>query len=243
MFNLLPRYVKNMGLITGMLIFFKVEILNLERFRMHGYASVFHLRRGTTDRKVFREIFLYRIYKLHLQIAPTTIVDAGANIGLSSVFLAREYPSASIYAIEPEESNFACLMKNVASYSNIVAVRAAVWPREGKLKIKNLAENHWAFEVIETSDADEAFSGITIQALMNKFQINKIDLIKIDIEGSEREIFSDNYQFWLCRTQYLMIELHDWLNAGSSSAFFRAISNFPIHTRVHEGMLLVEIKN
>jgi FkbM family methyltransferase len=243
MFSLLPRYVKNIGLVMGPIVFFKVEILNLERFWMRGYPAAFHLRRQTTDRKVFREIFLFRMYKLHLPDAPAIIVDAGANIGLSSIFFAKEYPSAQVYAVEPEESNFACLLKNVKNYPNIIPIRAAVWPREKKLKIKNKDEHHWAFNVVEARDSEETFPGITIQALMDKFKINKIDLVKFDIEGSEREIFSENYQSWLSQTRYIIIELHDWLNPGSSSAFFRAIANFRIHTKVHEGMLLVEIKN
>ena len=66
---------------------------------------------------------------------PRTLVDAGANIGLASLYFANRFPSANIIAIEPEQSNFDLLRKNVAPYETITPIRAALWHENGIIKL------------------------------------------------------------------------------------------------------------
>src|SRR5690349_12598508 len=108
--KLLPRYIKNLGLFSGMMTFLNVEFFQKSEFRFRGYAHKIFLRPSTTDRKVFREIFLFNAYGFQID-PPKIIVDGGANIGLSSIFFATRFPAAKIYAIEPEQTNFDVLMK------------------------------------------------------------------------------------------------------------------------------------
>jgi FkbM family methyltransferase len=134
------------------------------------------------------------------------------------------------------------LQKNIAGYLNIKADQTALWHRDTKLKIVDPKENHWAFSVAECDNDDtESFCAVSITSFMQQHGIEKIDLLKMDIEGAEREVFSANYEYWLIRTKIIIIELHDWLKAGSSSAFFKAIARYNIKTTLHEGMLLIEI--
>jgi hypothetical protein len=69
------------------------------------------LRIGTSEHRVYRDIFQRHEYLL-APTEPKTIVDAGANIGLTSVYFANRWPKARIIAIEPEPSNYALLLKN-----------------------------------------------------------------------------------------------------------------------------------
>jgi hypothetical protein len=73
-------------------------------------GSVF-IRPGTTDQSVYQQIFESKDYDFELN-DPKFIIDAGAHIGLSSIFFANKYPSSTIIAIEPEPSNFTMLCKN-----------------------------------------------------------------------------------------------------------------------------------
>ena len=54
--------------------------------------------------------------------------------------------------------------------------------------------------------------------------LEQIDLLKLDIETAERELFSKNYQAWLPKTKAIVIELHDWITPGCSKPFFKAIN-------------------
>ena len=55
---------------------------------------------------------------------------------------------------------------------------------------------------------------------------NSIDILKIDIEGAEKELFMDNYKTWLGKTKVIVIELHDRLDKEISGIFFKAVNNY-----------------
>lgn len=240
--RLLVRYIKNLGFYKGLSIFLKAELFRAGKFRMGPYPSLFYLRPSTSDIKVFREVFLFRIYSFELNFIPAVIIDAGANIGMSSIFFAARFPLSTVYSIEPEASNFVALQRNVAGYRNIQATQSALWHRDTALKIVDPEENHWAFTVEECdNDRPGSFCAVSIATFMQKHGIEKIDLLKMDIEGAEREVFSENYEYWLSRTKIIIIELHDWLKEGCSKVVFNAIAKYKIKTTVHEGMLLIEI--
>lgn len=240
--KLLFRYVKNLGLQMGLSLFAKVELMKKSGFRMEGYPEVIYLRPSSSDIKVFREVFLFGAYSFKVNTIPRVIVDAGANVGLSTIFFARKFSSATVYAIEPESTNFAVLQQNVAGYPNVKTLQTALWHRDTILRITDSTENQWAFTVQECEKtAPDSFQAISITSLMRQYGIESIDILKMDIEGAEREVFSGNYDYWLSRVKVIVIELHDWLKPGCSSVFFNAISRYNIKTTVHEGMLLIEI--
>jgi hypothetical protein len=66
---------------------------------------------------------------------------------------------------------------------------------------------------------------------MEKFQISGIDLLKIDVEGAECEIFETS-QNWIERVRTICIELHDRLRPGCREAYERATTGFPKRWRV-----------
>jgi FkbM family methyltransferase len=240
--ELLPRYLKSLGLYQGLRTFVQLEFLKRKKFKPSGYSHPIYVRPSTTDINVFREVFLFHAYGFKTEVTPEVVIDAGANIGLSSIFFANRFPKATIYAIEPERSNFEYLLKNTAHYPAITAVNTALWHRDTMLKIHDQNENHWAFTVEECEQKDpDCFPAISLRSFMEQNKIEWIDVLKMDIEGSEREIFSEDCDYWLSRTKVIIIELHDWLKAGSSSVFFKTISDYKIRTLVHEGMLLIEI--
>jgi hypothetical protein len=87
-------------------------------YRLQGGAAVV-LRSGTTDHKVFDEIFVERVYQAGLaalrlnqlgeDLGPITLIDLGAYTGLSALFLARELVVEEIIAVEPDPDNFRLL--------------------------------------------------------------------------------------------------------------------------------------
>ena len=82
-----------------------------------------------------------------------------------------------------------------------------------------------------TSDKDESVEidvpAVTITELMRTFHVAKIDLLKVDIEGSEVEVFS-NPDPWIRSVEVICLEPHDRFRPGCSRTFFKAVTDFPV---------------
>jgi FkbM family methyltransferase len=198
------------------------------------------MRPGTTDRQVFREVFLFKEYNFPLDHKPSVIIDAGANIGLATIFFKTRFPEAIVYAIEPDSGNFAVLIQNAKAFMGTHVLHSALWRNDSYLRIKDKRENAWAFQVEECrQETPDSLSAISIETLMKNNNITQIDLLKLDIEGAEKDVFTSNYEYWLPRTRVIIIELHDWMKEGCSREFFRAIINYRFRVSIYAGMLLL----
>jgi FkbM family methyltransferase len=182
------------------------------------------IRPRSTDRFVFEQIFLDSDYELTVDLSPHFIVDAGANVGFASIYFANRYPGATIIALEPEPENFDLLVRNTREYHAIVPVRAALWRACGLLSLNRQSES-WSCRVDElNANGSGTVAGITMVELLRQFGHSSIDILKMDIEGAEREVFSAQYCPWLTNTKVLIVELHDRLMPGCSRALNKAIS-------------------
>lgn len=163
-------------------------------------------------------------YNLDIEINPDIIVDAGANIGASTLFFRLKYPDAKIFAIEPERSNFELLKQNLRNYQNIILENYALWSENKELIISNPDAEKYAFQMKENEGlTGGAINGVTIERLMELWNLQQIDLLKIDIEGAEKMIFDKPEVSWLNKVQVLIIELHDSIMPGTSEVFHRSI--------------------
>jgi len=106
------------------------------------------LRGCTSDFDCFDKIFGQREYESPFpDINPMLIVDAGANIGIATVYYATRYPNTKIIAIEPEPDNFDMLTRNCAGLPNVALKRAALWPRKESLLLTNPMNCTATFEI------------------------------------------------------------------------------------------------
>ncbi|HSZ63756.1 MAG TPA: FkbM family methyltransferase [Terriglobales bacterium] len=180
------------------------------------------LRLGTTDIAVYRQNLIERQYEFPLPFTPRTIVDAGANIGMASIFFANRYPEARIVAIEPEAGNFKMLTENIRPYPQIEAIQAALWSSDGEVSLHGASGmdgsyGDWGFTVGEGSGTP----ALSILALIRRFLPGMIDLLKIDIEGAELELFAK--ADWVRHVRCIMIETHDRFRPGCSEAVRAAL--------------------
>ncbi len=185
-----------------------------------GPAGPVYLRPGTSDQSVFDEVFVGNEYAVEAG-DPRYILDAGAHIGLASVYFASRYPKATVVALEPEPSNFALLVQNCGRFPSVRPVQAALWCRPATLRVENPEGATWSFRVTESPDG----SGIEakgIEDLMTAHGFPRIDVLKMDIEGAEREVLRGS-DAWLDKVGLLIIELHDRFAPGCSEALDRAI--------------------
>lgn len=182
-----------------------------------------YLRPGTTDQNVYDQVFLGNEYAAEFS-EPHFIVDAGAHIGLASVYFASKYPAATIVALEPESSNFSVLLKNARAYPNIKPINAGLWSKKASLGIEDSKVETWSFRVYE-NESGKGIPAVGVRDVMDEFGVDKIDVLKIDIEGSELEVLNHS-QPWMDDVQTLIIELHDKFRPGCSDALAKALSEY-----------------
>jgi FkbM family methyltransferase len=192
-----------------------------------NFRHPIYLRRGASDFPTFESVLQQRCYDINYGFSPEIIFDCGANIGLTTIFYANRFPNAKIIAVEPEPANFELLKKNTASYPNVRLYQAGLWNKTTSLKVENKGYGAWGFMVSETPDGTPgAIQAVTISDLMRQQQCEKIDILKIDIEGSEKELFENNYDAWLPKVKTLVIELHDRMREGAALSFFKALTKY-----------------
>lgn len=229
-------------------MFFKetplMEVVSFECSK--GKQPVF-IRKNTLDEYIYKEIFSEKQYKIkpndikkfkHLShfdtFYPTTILDLGANIGLSSIFFSIEYPNATIYSVEPDEENYDLLKRNTLLFENIRCINGAIWSKNEVLYIANRNEtvtrtgkyNKASYYVqLDKVNNESPVKGFTISHLMEKRNIKTIDICKIDIQGAEKEIFESNAE-WLNDVKCLFVEVHDRYVDGCFFAVSKAMEKY-----------------
>ena len=209
---------------------------------VRGVPHPVHLRLGTTDLDVLVQVFNPREVAIPWTRSPRVIVDAGANIGLTTIYYASRYPQARVLAIEPEARNFALLAKNARPYPNVVPLQAALWSADTRLVVIDPGLGFWGFQTANPSAHTagaprQEVAAITLGRLMRQYDIGQIDLLKVDIEGSEKEVF-ESIGPWLGRVGVILIELHDRLKMGCSRSFYNATKDFDFERREGEKVLV-----
>lgn len=187
------------------------RVRRLKRYKqatVHVFPKPLHIVDSASFLYQYEEIFSKQIYKFKSSISNPYIIDAGANIGLSVIYFKLLYPSARIVAFEPEEEIYAVLKSNVNSFqlNDVECIRKAVWNKDTVLSFHS-----------EGSDAgriliDGKKTTTEVEATRLKPYITgKVDLLKMDIEGSELVVLSD-IKDSLGNIERIFIEYHSFEN-------------------------------
>jgi FkbM family methyltransferase len=190
------------------------------------------LRPGTSDIWLFLDVLLRQEYDFPFPIhRPAAIIDAGANIGLAAIWFTSRFPDARVVAVEPEQSNYDLLTRNVAPFPNVTPVHAALWSHVGTLAVDE--PNGWGpmgYQTRELADwpySAQRISCVTVTDLMSQYHLEWIDILKLDIEGAEKEVFSTSDE-WIGSVGAIAIELHDRFKPGCSRSFYAGVTAFPV---------------
>jgi FkbM family methyltransferase len=189
----------------------------------------------TSDFSVLRQVFRNREYSLpegyvrdraaaeyervvasgHIPV----IIDAGANIGAASVWFHQQFPAARIVAIEPDPDNAAMARANTGHLAEVVVLEAAVGSAPGFVALVP-GDGAWGVQTERSSNGCEI---VTIMQAIALVPHGVPFIVKIDIEGFERDLFERNVD-WIDETFLVFIEPHDWMLPGraTSRGFQRA---------------------
>lgn len=201
------------------------------------------IRPDTSDVATFDEVFVAREYEISCaDFFPRHVLDLGANVGFASVQFAMRWPEASILAIEPEAENMVMLKRNTGAYRRINALHAAVWSRPAQLAVENPQGAANAFRMTEADGLSGArIPAFTIAQLIARMGSDRVDLLKMDVEGAEREILRTAHE-WLDRVQVLVIELHDRFVPGCSEALYAALHGRRLRQEIVGQNLVIDLR-
>lgn len=179
-------------------------------------------RPGTSDTELIYKILLKAGKKgeyappAEFRVDPasiSTVLDIGANIGVSALYLSTVFPKATIYAFEPEPRNVELLTLNAQQRNNIRVLPFALGARDGELILYD-SDNPTNFggfssygEGVNRTSSKTVLVRGTASAL-DELGISSVDIIKIDTEGAEWDILMTMREEMLCKTKLIIGELH-----------------------------------
>ncbi len=223
--KVLLTLIQYFGIWHGLKLQLQLLTGNTNSIKLPNYKHAFSLRKNTSDKSTFEQVFLNNEYHLDFIKNPKVIIDGGANIGLFTIKMKKDFEDAKIICIEPDTDNFETLQHNLKNYDSIFFENAGLWNKDTMLKVYDKYNcGKWGM-VVEEDIANGNIHALSIESLMDKYQLTHIDILKIDIETSEKQLFSDNYSKWLPKVKTIIIELHDRMDAGCAKSFFKAINN------------------
>ena len=223
------KTIVGLGPITGTKVLLKMLFKKTDKVKIPGIKHPIALRPGTSDYDVFYQLFAKSEYDIPVNFEPKLIIDAGANIGLAAVYFKNKFPNATIISIEPDDGNFEMLQKNTAPYDNIFLEKAGIWNKETYITVEDTYGLGEHGMIVKENDrpVENSLKAVTIDGLLKKYNLEgeSIDILKVDIETSEKYFFESNYENWLPKTNMLIVELHDIIEPGCAQSFFKAINH------------------
>jgi FkbM family methyltransferase len=209
--------------------------------RLRGQRDPFHLRLSSTDWLVLEEIFQKDEYTFVRDAIKDAcwIVDLGANVGYSLRYWQTLFPKARMLAMEPEPNNCLICARNIGSAGlegQVTLLQAGVGSSRRKMHLVDVGEGEWAYR----TTAGENAKGQTVEVLPlsevfhDHANGDRIDLLKCDIEGAERELFED-CRSWIGRVDAIVIELHPPYGLSDLlHSLKKAGADFQVAVQIHQ---------
>jgi FkbM family methyltransferase len=221
-----------LGLRNALEIFFLARLSSKTRsIQLPGGLRFFF--RGSSDLGVISHFYRRGYYIEDMVSHPIKrIVDCGANIGTEAARFLIHYPKAQVVAIEAEQANFDCLQRNQASDGRLTIIRGAVWPSDARLAVApdpNHPGCNQAYLVVEATEGSNTVPAWTIAGIMRKMEWDSIDILKLDIEGAEYELFSSNVESWISHVGAIIFEVPDQDRPGTTQVILNALRTFPFN--------------
>jgi len=189
------------------------------------YPRVLRLRRGEqihldelTDLKAFWQIFLRKVYRV--RATDEVILDLGANVGVFTLYAARNAPQAQVFAFEPFPSTFRRLVATVRNHHLDPRVTCLNYAAAGASGVRlmpdgQLPSQRRALAAASVTSGTEVM-GKTIESMLEENHLPHVDLLKMDIEGSEYEVLLSTPPRMLARIDRIAMEYH-----GDSAPYSR----------------------
>lgn len=214
----------------------------MRQIRFQEWLLTYRFNRG--DIQSMREVLVEEVYTCELPFLPCNILDLGANIGLTSLWMSHRYQKSKnlrILAVEASEANARVAAINFRD--NAIAgevIHAAVGEHSGEAFFAAQSASNVGRIVSASDETSVQVPVIGIADLIARFPSGKVDLVKMDIEGSESDLLTPRSD-WLDRVRALMIEWHDDVapSEGMKQVLLeRGFHNEPLNARRQDNLSL-----
>jgi FkbM family methyltransferase len=221
------KFTHTFGVVDGIKLYLnrKYKKASVVKFPFLKYPVILRGQTTKSDVRMFEQIFYTKDYEIAIPIEPKIIVDLGANVGFASLYFSNRFPTSSIVALEPNKENFEAAYENVKRYENIRLIHGAAWHKVEEVSVVDKGHGEAAF-MIEPGRGERTVNTYTVKSIMDIMKTDCIDVLKIDIEGSEKEIFDYGYEEWLPKTKIVIVETHDRYRKGTSKSVLTAICKY-----------------
>ncbi|RJP28120.1 MAG: FkbM family methyltransferase [Candidatus Omnitrophota bacterium] len=155
-------------------------------------------------------IFGYEKYFFESNNISPRVLDCGANIGIFSLYCKMLYPGARITAIEADPKITEVLRKNLSvnGFDDIEVLNKAVWVKDGRVEFCEEGSDAGSLYSVVMDDSMPKIN-IDSMRLSDILAAQKIDLLKLDIEGAERDVLYDCSDH-LSNVDKIIIDLHEF---------------------------------
>jgi len=164
-----------------------------------------------SDGFIHGEVFEHNYYHFELPSAPNTILDLGANIGMTAIYFHRCFPKAQLACVEPMPGNLRILRENLRlNMVKATIVSGAAHPSDGRV-VMEVAPKDYGHRVAKPSGTSGEYievPAVSVPTILKNLKWDRIGLLKIDIEGHERVLLSQNAS-WLAMVDSICIECHN----------------------------------
>lgn len=166
--------------------------------------------------EILNEIYRDRIYEPFLKGRKDAVIfDIGANIGLTTYYFSHF--AQKVYSIEPAQQH-SDVLREMVKYNKIddkvEVIQKALFFEEKKM-VFNHNKNETMFSlhgaVADPSLEKEVVESVTLSKLFEQYKIDKVDFLKLDIEGSETEVVGHStFESVADKIQSMVVEYHNW---------------------------------
>lgn len=173
--------------------------------------------RDEADASVWAEVFKHREYRAaeeYLRACSEPVVDVGAHAGFFTIYARALNPLAPIFALEPEEKNFAGLQAHLAQnkINHVTPAPAALAGHTGTADLFLLADSHNHTLLAPKGATNEMVTvkSYTFRDFCNQFKIARVGLMKMDIEGGEYAVFEAMNDEDYAKLGAIIMEYHNY---------------------------------
>lgn len=184
----------------------------MQQSRLNKY-TIYH-NNSEEYHNLKREVFTSDLYYFETENPRPIIIDAGAHIGLATLYFKQLYPGAHITALEPNPESYDLLEKNVFEnqLDDVTTFQVALSDQSSEEQFFRDQTSEWWHSTagfhkgswLGTQESDE----ITVQTrLLSEFVTGPVDFLKMDIEGAEQKVLFASQEV-LPLIKELHIEFH-----------------------------------
>ncbi len=220
----IPKYFQLIKHIRNWTLYFKRKHEKglTARYITNGEKLAFDVPPGFYQ--VFREIFMEDFYRIsdllkHMPEKPV-VVDIGGNVGYFSFLLSSKKPGAKIFAFEPMPENVKVFSGNILLNEQLrrnvsVFNKAVTGDNDGHIDLffDNVHDNSVIASVVKDFSSQNTqvkrVEAISLEKIFFENKLERVDLLKVDCEGSEYPIFYDSPPHLFDKVQIIAIESHD----------------------------------